>query len=540
MSTDSGGVARNSLSVAKWTLVSRVSGFARALLVAAVLGPTYLGNTFQATNTLPNLTFELLTGSLIASLLVPALVSHVDGARRDDVERVAGGFLGAALIGFGVVVVLGVLAGPLLLALLSSTVEDASTAQAQERVGLLLLALLMPQVLLYGVAGIGGAVMNAHGRFALAAGAPALENVGVMITMVVFVVLFGAGPAVETIGNTELIVLGAGTTASVGVHAAITWWGARRVGVRLVPRAGWKDAEVRRLLGRAVPSIGYSSLNALRVFAVIIASNSIAGGVVAFALALNFLHLPTALAGRPVAVALLPTLSRLSQAGDLARFRDEFVRGLGLVCFLTIPAVAIFLLLSEPLARAASFGELATPEGVALVAAGVAGIALGVLGEGAFVMATHAAYALEDTRTPFVAMIVRTVVSLAGVALALTLSDGTDVVLTLGLAISAGNLVGVLFLARRLIRRLPPGRQRLLGAIARAVGASGAMAVPAVLIARALGGDGDAGTAGAVLAMALATAAGGAVFLALQRALRSPELAFFVSGLGRRGVSDPA
>ena len=65
-----------SLQVAGWTAISRVTGFIRAATVAAVLGATYLGNLYQALNVLPNLAFELLTGSLFTMLLVPRLVRH--------------------------------------------------------------------------------------------------------------------------------------------------------------------------------------------------------------------------------------------------------------------------------------------------------------------------------------------------------------------------------------------------------------------------------------------------------------------------------
>jgi len=60
---DSGALAKNSLAVVAWTVVSRTSGFIRVAVVAAVLGPTYLGNIFQATNTLPNLAYAALTGA---------------------------------------------------------------------------------------------------------------------------------------------------------------------------------------------------------------------------------------------------------------------------------------------------------------------------------------------------------------------------------------------------------------------------------------------------------------------------------------------
>jgi putative peptidoglycan lipid II flippase len=525
-----GRVARDSMSAARWTLVSRVTGFARAIIVAAVLGPTFFGNTFQAVNTLPNLTFEFLTGSMLATLLVPALVGHGDLGRTADLERVAGGFLGVALLGFSAVAVLGVIAGPLVLGVLTSGVTDPAVADAQRSVGMTLLVLLMPQVVLYGVAGIGGAVMNARGRFGMPAAAPIAENAGVIATMGAYAAIFGTGASVQSVDTPELLLLGIGTTASVALHAGLQWWGARAVGVRLIPRAGWKDGEVRLLLRRAVPSIGYSSLNALRVFAVMVPANRVAGGVVAFSLALNFMYLPTALGARPVALAMLPGWARMYQAGALERFRDEWVRGLGLVCFLTLPAATLYLVLATPLARAASFGELATSAGVQLVAAGVAGLAVGVIGEAVFVLATHASYAREDTAGPLTAMIVRTLVSLAGFGIAFSLDAGPAVLLALGMAISAGNLVSAGWLVGRIAHMLPAAGRGVLAPLARAGAAAAAMVLPARLVASAIPAE-SGGNAGSLLAMGLATVVAGATYLLVERALHSPELDFFV----RRG-----
>mgnify|MGYP007112906898 CR=1 FL=1 len=63
------------MTVAVWTTVSRVTGMARVIVIGAVLGPTFFGNAYQLTNVLPNLVFYgFLAGSLLSSLLVPALV----------------------------------------------------------------------------------------------------------------------------------------------------------------------------------------------------------------------------------------------------------------------------------------------------------------------------------------------------------------------------------------------------------------------------------------------------------------------------------
>jgi peptidoglycan biosynthesis protein MviN/MurJ (putative lipid II flippase) len=75
---------RDSVTVALWTAVSRATGLVRVAVIAAVLGPTYLGNTYQFTNSVPNLVYYgLLGGALVSSLLVPTLVKHLAAGSSD-------------------------------------------------------------------------------------------------------------------------------------------------------------------------------------------------------------------------------------------------------------------------------------------------------------------------------------------------------------------------------------------------------------------------------------------------------------------------
>ena len=517
-------VVGNSISLTAWATISRVTGFARAAAIAAVLGPTYLGNTFQATNLLPNLAYEFLTGSLFASLLVPSLVRHVDLGRTRATERLVGGFLGVMIPTFAVVAGAAVAAGPLLLHVLALGVNEPSVAAAQQHVGWILMAMLMPQVILYGIAGTGGAIQNAHGRFALAAAAPALENVGVIATMGIAAGLFGSGVTLTSVSLGELLVLGIGTTAAVGLHAGAQCWGASRVGVRMIPRlGGWRDPEVRSLAGRAIPSLGYAGLNSLRLFAVLVVANHVRGGIVAFQLALSFFYLPVNAGARPVGIAMLPRLSRLYRDGATARFREELVHGVARACFLTVPAAVAFATLAHPLARAVSFGQMAGSSGVGYVAVSLVALAAGVLGEAGFVLATYASYARHDTRSPFRAMVIRTGVSLGGMVIAFLLADGSGLLVGIGLAISAGNLLSAAQLGTRLKRELQEGSARVGPALLRALGAAAVMTPPAYLAARGIAAWTPAGI-GRLAAIAAAAVVGSATYLAAQRAWGSPEL----------------
>ena len=522
--TTAARVARNSRQVGVWTAVSRVTGFARAATIAAVLGPSYLGNLFLAANLLPNLVFGFLTGSVLVSLIVPALVQSADREGVKAMERVAGGILGVSLLAYGLVAATAVLMGPFLLRLLTLGVEDASTAAAQQRVGLPLLVMLLPQVVLYGIATAGQAVMNTCNRFALAAAAPALENVGVIVTMLAAALLFGPGVTVESIEISNLLLLGLGTTGAVGLHAAVQWFGAARAGVRMRPAAGWRDPEVRRALRGVLPSLGYAGLNMSRFFATLIVANRVPGGVVAFQLGLNFFYLPIAVGARPVGASLLPELTRLWNRGALEQFRQELVSGVSLSLFLTVPATVAYTALSGPLARAVTFGEMATGTGVSLLAASLATLGVGVLGEAAFVIATSASYARNDATTPFISTVALTSLSLLVMASAFVVPRGPLVLATLGFAFSLGNLVGAGILGRRVMAHLPHGGPSWWPAMLRALSASACMLVPALLVTtflpRAL-----PNRPGGLLVMLLAAAAGSLTYLLVQALFRSPELA---------------
>jgi putative peptidoglycan lipid II flippase len=535
-------LAKNSLSVAIWTAVSRITGFGRVAVIGAVLGPTYLSNIYQATNSLPNIVFGLLTGSLFVTLLVPPLVRHIDADDRVASERLACAFLGTVVVVFATVAVLLIALGPLVLKLVSLGVQDPGTAATQRRTGWILLMMLMPQLILYAVAGTGEAVMNAHGRFALAAAAPALENVGIMATMGATAILYGTGASLGNTSGNLLLVLGLGTTAAVGLHAGAQWWGARRVGVRLVPRFAWREPDIRAIIGRAIPSLGFTGLYAVQRFGALVVANRVPGGVVAFELATNFYSLPLAVGARPVAVSLLPRLSRLAHGNRLRTFRDELVRGTALVVFLIVPAAVAYAALAYPLARAVSFGEMANPTGAALIAVSLLTLAPGVIGSAVLLLGTHASYAWQDAKSPFLAMLVRVILTLGGFVLAFLLTNGIAVLVVLGLAVSLADLAGSLYLANRIHVRLPAGQARLGPAVLRALAGSAVMVAPAYLVATCvpalLGGKWSE-----MIGLLAAVFVGLVLYITAQALMRSPELGILLGGLrelrGRRRGDHP-
>jgi putative peptidoglycan lipid II flippase len=529
----SAGVMRNSLAGSVWTVVSRLTGLGKALTIGAVLGATYLGNTYQAINALPNLVYyQLLAGSLFASLLVPPLIGHLGRDDRSGARVLVRGFLGSLLLVGVLASAILVAVGPVIMRLLTLGVTDPATAAGQRRVGWLLLIMFVPQILLYVVAGTGAAVMNAHGRFALAAAAPALESVGMIAVLVTAGILFGTGTGILEVSNQQLLLLGLGTTSAVGAHAVCQWWGARSSGLTMIPGAGWRSPEVRQVLHRIVPTLGFTGLAALQVFAVIVVASKVSGGLVAFQLALNFFYLPTAVVTWPIARALLPQLSRLHQAEDRRQFATELLRGGVVASFVTIPIAALYAGLAAPLARALAFGELSSG-GWHLTALSLASLSLGVVGETWFILGTYAFYARQDVRSPVRSMAVRVGVTLSLMAVA-WLSRGPSVLVILGLALSVGSLVGAADIGRRLREVARRGEFPLLRSLIRAVLASLVTVAVARATLWALRGLPDTKPA-QLAAVSVAALVGGAVFLAVQAAWHTPELGWLRSGLVRRG-----
>jgi putative peptidoglycan lipid II flippase len=440
----------------------------------------------------------------------------------EEAEALARGFLGATLA-IGAAAALGLIAlSPLVLRLLALGVDDAGSAAAQRRVGFLLVLLFAPQILFYVIAGTGAAVMNACGRFALAAGAPTAENLGIIVTLALVAALYGAHVSLATIPSSEVLLLGIGTTAAVGVHATLQWVGARRQKIGLRPVAGWRDPDVSIVLRGIRATLAYTGLAASQLFVTIIVANRVAGGLVAFQLALNFFYLPTAIVTWPIARALVPRLARFQQAGEMREFRDDFAHAVALASFVAIPVAAAYACASSAIANAVTFGKFETHLGTTYVGMSLIGLSAAVVGETWFTLSSYALYSQEDLKTPLRGMALRVATTMALLPCAFMV-HGAWTLLAIGLAITGGSFVGAGVLYLHATRQLPPSPYSLGRAISRTALASTVMLVPASGVWFALGRLPES-KSGSVARLALAGVVGAAAFVALQVRFKAPEI----------------
>jgi putative peptidoglycan lipid II flippase len=474
-------VVANTLTGSAWTIISRVTGFARVVAIGAVLGATYLGNTYQGLNGVPNLIYyQLLAGSLFVSVLVPPLVKYAANGEDEAARNLTQGFVGVLLlVGAGAALVLAVCA-PLVLHLFSAGVKDPAIASAQQRAGFVLLILFAPQVPLYVLAGTGAAIQNAAGRFALAAGAPTIENLGIMATLAGVVAYYGT-TSITNVSTGELIALGLGTTGAVALHALAQVLGARHVGASMRPRVRlWQDAGVRSALAGIRAVVTYTMLAAVQVAAEMVVANRIAGGLVAFQLALGFFYLPTAIFTWPLVRALVPRLAACYHSGREHEAWNELIKATTFALFLVVPTATLYATLGLPLTHVVAIGRLDTAFARSEVAAALIALTPAILGETMFIVATYALYARRDMRSPVRSMAIKLGVTLVGMLAAWQATGATSLAL-LSAAISVGSLSGAAHIWSHPSIR-PALREKGFGRTVRRTGLGAvAMAVPCTL-----------------------------------------------------------
>lgn len=390
--------ARDTGTVALLTLASRLTGFVRVLVVAAVLGTTFLGNTYQTANTVPNIVFELVAAGVLTAVLLPSLVRLLDGPEPEDGEHVARSVLGLVGAALTVLALVGILLAPAVMRALLSGAPSGPVRDDQVRVGTLLLRCFLPQLVLYAAGMVATAVLHAKGRFALPAVAPAVNNVVVTATYVAFWLLVRDGSRGLDLTTVEQLVLGLGTTAGVLAFCAVPVVAVVRSGFTLRPRFDHRHPEVRRLARLGGWAAAQLACAQLLLVVVLVLANGVEGGVVAYQLAFTVFLLPYAVVALPVATALYPALARAAAAGDGAAFGATTTDGLRALLLLGAPAAAALLALAGPLSELVSFG--AASGGVDQIAGGIAGFGPGLLGYGALLFLTRASYAAGDTRTP--------------------------------------------------------------------------------------------------------------------------------------------
>jgi len=494
------------VTVGGLTLVSRVTGFVRDVVMAAVLGAGPVADAFFVAFRLPNHFRAILAEGAFNAAFVPAYARTLEQsglpAARLFADRIA-----AALLAINIVLLgLALIYTPSVVGLLAPGLDQDPR---RYDLAVTLTRITFPSLLLVSMQTMISGELNANGRFAAAAGAPILLNVCMVVTLIVAYWFPNAGYAAAW----GVLLAGVAQVLLVGFDA-------ERFGFGLRFRAPRLDSRTRKFLAALGPAIIGAGGVQLALFAdTVIASYLPTGALSALYYADRINQLPIGVVGIAVGTVLLPEMSRRLAAGDERGAALTQARGIQLALLLTVPSVAGAVAIPDLVMRALFARGAFTAADAAAAGATLAAYAIGLL---PFVMMrsfTAPFYARGDTLTPVKAALLAAGVNiafkvilmgpLAQVGLAFATSIGAWINLSLltifarrrGFAVSGAGLrpiirlllagaalAGVLYLGNRLLSqffaRLPYFREEITLVVLLVIGVIVYVALVLLLLGR--------------------------------------------------------
>ncbi len=387
------------LTVGMWTLLSRILGFVRDILIAAFLGSGPVAEAFLIAFSLPNMFRRFFAEGAFNMAFVPMFSKKLEAG--DDAKT----FATDAMSGLAAVLIVFTLLAQLVMPWL--VLAMASGFQGDERFDLAVYfgRVAFPYILFISLAALLSGVLNAQGRFAAAAAAPVLLNI-----------IFISAMGVAYMGGLDVgnALVWAVPLAGIA-QLALVWIAASRAGMRLIPRKPKLTPELKRLAIIAAPAALAGGVVQINLLVGRQVASFFDGAIAWLNYADRLYQLPLGLVGVAIGIVLLPDLSRKLQAGDTDGGRDAFNRATEFCLALTLPATVALLVIPFPLVSVLFERGAFTESDVLSTSYAVAIYGLGLP---AFVLlktVTPLYFAREDTKTPFryalVSMIVNVVVA---------------------------------------------------------------------------------------------------------------------------------
>jgi putative peptidoglycan lipid II flippase len=451
--------ARNSATVAGWTLISRVTGLLRVVVIGAVLGPTFFANAFQTGYVVPNMVFTMIAGPVLGMVVVPGLV-HAIGAggvprARQVISRVSGWLLALSAAVVGLLMILS----PAVAWTLTFGIPNAGTQVRGLWITTLLVLLVAPQVPLYVLVHLGISAQQARGRFALAAGAQVVENGVLILTVLVAGWYYGSGLDFKQVSVGLVLTLGIGSTVAVALHAALQLFGTARVGLLRWPSMRWRrDPETREITRRLVRSVGVAAWPTAAMYVLLALAGTVPGGTFVVQLSYSVFFALSYVSARAVSMAALPGLADAAHREDTATFASEWRQGLTYAVIASLPLLVLLAVLSGPTANLLANGELRHANLIGPLAGCLAVVAVAQLVGGVHDIGRRALFARLDDRIPRRASEVAFGVIVLAAAAALLLPTDSTRLVWLVMAILAGELAAAGTVLTRVRRAILPER----------------------------------------------------------------------------------
>ncbi len=466
-------VARSSMLMASGTIISRVLGFVRTILLAAAIGVTTdAADAFGVANQLPNNVYAIIVTGLLNAVLIPQLVkarSNKDGG-KGYVDRL----LTLILTVFFVVTLAVTIAAPGLVALYTSGWNEQQLALATA-----FAYWCLPQLFFYGLYSLFGEVLNSRSVFGPAMWAPVLNNIVATAGLVAFIVLFGQDPtglrSIENWSSDQIALLSGGATLGVAAQALILLVAWKRAEIKFSLNFKWRGFGLRPALKAATWSLGMVVVTQIGgVVQTVVASGAISArgtnaavaSVAVAAVAWLIFMVPHSVVTVSVATAYFTKMAQHAHEARMDLFRKDFSAGLRSISVFAVFFSVAMMVLAYPMSRV-FIGDFDSTISLGNV---LIALMVGLVPFSFVYMMQRAFYALEDTRTPFVFTTIQIVIYIIGAFAIAQTVPAAWLVVALSLLTSTSVTIQAIIAYTLLVRRVGSlGEHRIATALAQFV-----------------------------------------------------------------------
>ncbi len=370
------------------TTGSRILGFARDILLAKIFGATGSTDAFFIAYRIPNLFRELFAEGSMSAAFVPVFTESLTKEGEEEAKRLASAVLGFLLSVLFILCVLGILFAPYIVSVIAP-----GFIRSPEKFSLTvkLTRLMFPFLFFISIASLAKGVLNSLKSFFVPALAPMFLNVAIIISAVYFAPRF----------TTPLVAIGLAVSVGGALQVAIQVPDLIKNRFLVLPLFFFLHPGLKKILRLLLPAVVGMGVAQINIFVSTIFVSFLSGGAATYLYyAMRFVHLPIGIFGVAMATAVLPSLSKQAAKGDNEALRDTFSFSLRLLFFMTLPAMAGLMALSEPIVYVLLQRGEFTSKATAETAYALIYYSSGLWAYVGARIAASAFYSMQDTKTP--------------------------------------------------------------------------------------------------------------------------------------------
>lgn len=435
-------------TVSVLTLVSRVTGLARELLIAATFGASALTDAFNVAFRIPNLLRRLFAEGAFSQAFVPVLAATKEQQGDEATHRLVDHVATVLVWALVLTCVVGVAGAPLLVYALASGLQQSPQGFDA---AVVMTRWMFPYIACMSLVALSAGILNTWRRYAVPAATPVLLNLAMIAAA------WWGAPQLAAHGVQPVYALAGGVMLGGLLQLGVQWPALRRIGLRPKVafnwtglRAAWDDPATRNVARLMLPALlGVSVAQLSLLINTQIASHLATGSVSWLSYADRLMEFPTALLGVALGVVLTPQLAAARAAQDGERYSAMLDWGLRLVMLLAVPCAIALLVFSKPLVSVLYHYGAFTDHDVRQTTTALMGYGAGLVGLVAIKVLAPGYYAAQDIRTPVrIAVVVLVVTQLLNIAFVPLLQHAG-----LALSIGVGALINAAWLLAGLHRR---------------------------------------------------------------------------------------